>query len=125
MQAAMQAGIKSPDEAQARARWISDPSKEDYRKRVAYALELPLIVAAAIKIGDKVYTGKSHYDVECKIKEPIKTGIEGFVDEDQGFHTRQQALRLALANGQLKSAADIKMKGSGKLCSEDIKLRAF
>lgn len=78
-----------------------------------------MIVAAAIKYDGKIFSGKRHNDVFAKLielgyKRPI-VGVQGFVDEDGKFYTREEAAKDVIESGQLK-----KIEWPPLLYSEDL-----
>ena len=68
------------------------------------------IVKAAVKIGDKVYTGFHHRDIFDEIWEKEKVGIDYIPQSAQGFITntgkfvdRGEAADIAFKAGQIRS----------------------
>lgn len=71
------------------------------------------ITAAAIKVGDKVYTGATHMNAMCVIidlpnvssadkAEMLLAGQDGFVTDTGRFVSREEAYVIAQAAKQLK-----------------------
>lgn len=64
------------------------------------------IVCAAMRLGDKVVYGPRHHHCRDVLRglgidtEPWNRAIQGFVDNMGVFMTREEALMLALTNGQ-------------------------
>jgi hypothetical protein len=76
-----------------------------------------MIIAAAIKKDDKIYTDKRHYLIiwnNAKIS--FKNEIQGFVNDKGEFLDREQAAKEALECGQIK---ELKYN-SKELFSEDL-----
>ena len=92
------------------------------------------IVAASIQIPNAsgftnyvMYPPARHHDIIHWLHEELGKGwtqcgqVQGFIDEDENFRTREEAARIALAAGQVKiGMANIKHEFDGrKLFSED------
>lgn len=78
-----------------------------------------MIVASAIKHGDKLYIGLRHPTIiqdmiDDGVEPPIPIQSQGFVDEHGKFYTRKEALIEARSCGQVD-----KLIG-GVLTSEDL-----
>lgn len=72
-----------------------------------------MITRVAIKKDDIVYIGKEkerHHHLLCDKSRPfgfLKNGIQGFVDENNKFYTRQEAAIHAFNCGQLPNDTSI------------------
>lgn len=68
------------------------------------------IKEAALKIGDRVWTGRRHGDAIIvairDIRGSIKGAVYGFVTEDGEFLDRQQAFERAVECGQIKNEGE-------------------
>ena len=77
------------------------------------------IKCAAIKCGDKVISGYRHDDCYKNLgmfKEPEEKWadwIQGFIDLNNDFHTREEAAIIAFEQGQIKEKTEM-------LFSEDL-----
>ena len=67
-----------------------------------------LIVAAAIKYNDKIYTGTRHAFIIREIREKfpnvkfyINGKQQGFVDDKGNFLSRSEAAQVAIKSGQI------------------------
>ena len=88
------------------------PKSKDPKKE-----EIERIEVSAVLHEGSVYTGKRHGDairaaVEATGKKPV-TGKQGFVTNTGRFVSREEAVKIALAAGQITEAKD-------KLFSEDL-----
>jgi hypothetical protein len=74
-----------------------------------------MIKAAAIKVGDKVYTGfrHAHIIIDNKFEVIITQEMQGFVTDDDKFINREEAAKIAYECGQIN-------KPKRELFSEDI-----
>lgn len=81
------------------------------------------IVASAILVEGRIWTGKRHYTLIQQAVEDLGEGTkvfqeqQGFWTNDNRFLTRKQALAIVLSNGQLKRED---MINKGVLTSEDL-----
>lgn len=81
-----------------------------------------MIISAAIKKDDQVYTGHRHHNIINRDNHPelpfgfFKKGEQGFVDDKGNFLNREDAAKHALECGQIS-----KLKFSAtELFSEDL-----
>lgn len=85
------------------------------------------LIASAIKVGDKVYTGRRHFNIFNDAekhgisRQEMSKGIQGFVhlnedEDDYVFLDRKEAKALAISTGQVKESEMI----STTLTSEDL-----
>ena len=82
-----------------------------------------MIVKAAIKYNDKVYTGKRHFSIIQDILKEypdayISQDIQGFVTDEGQFLRRAASLHHALKCGQIESVENL--INSSVLTSEDL-----
>lgn len=65
------------------------------------------IAAAAVKVGDKVVTGTSHFDIAQKLSnaELDAKPIDGWVDDKGNFLSREEGMALAREAGQVDPKA--------------------
>jgi hypothetical protein len=78
------------------------------------------ISSPAIKDGDKIYTGKNHEEIRQSMPEGSNKGAEadtGFVTDKGRFVSREEADKIAKAQGQFKG----EKKEPGALHSEELK----
>lgn len=81
------------------------------------------IKESAILKDGKIFTGHRHHNIINSTDELglpfgyFKGGIQGFVDEDGNFLTREEAVKVAIDLGQVKEE---NLHVSGKLFSEDL-----
>lgn len=62
------------------------------------------IVEAAIKIGERIWTGQRHSDIVPKIigdRAKVSEGIQGFMTTTGRFVDRQEAVKIAVKSGQI------------------------
>ena len=77
------------------------------------------IKCAAIKLGDKIISGYRHDDCYRNLKafkideEKWSDYIQGFIDLNNEFHTREEAAIIAYEQGQIKNKKNL-------LFSEDL-----
>ena len=68
-----------------------------------------MIVAAAIQIGDRMFSGSSHdqiieYMLDKGIsKDEIRKGKQGYLTDEHNFLTRREAAQHAMSSGQIDS----------------------
>jgi hypothetical protein len=74
-----------------------------------------MLINSAIKVNDKIYTGRRHsHIIQSDYNVDFKQGIQGFVDENGKFYTRDEAKTYAFEIGQItKTISEI-------LTSEDL-----
>ena len=84
------------------------------------------IAAAAIKAGDRIFTGPVHWAAEDKIQGtdveetvPCTLWDYGFVTNLGRFVTRHEAASLARVSGQIRNSVYSKHTGLD-LCGEDL-----
>lgn len=78
------------------------------------------IASPAIKDGEQVYTGKNHEEIRQSMPETANKGADantGFVTDKGRFVSREEADKLAKANGQFKQ----EVKAPDALHSEELK----
>lgn len=88
----------------------------------------PRIVCAAVRYPDgKMLVGPRHLDYvmllqfqALKIQFEEKDATMGFVDQDGKFYTRQEAWKLAEANGQILYRIPADQQHGGTLFSENL-----
>lgn len=69
------------------------------------------IIAAAIKVGDHIFTAPRHYLIFHqksfqKLPNAKRDHIQGFVTNEGKFLNRKEAYKLASANGQIQERID-------------------
>jgi hypothetical protein len=84
-----------------------------------------MIVGAAVKRDEKVWTGWRHSHIikemaeagACAVGNPVKSNEQGFVNQLGEFLTREEAFKNAVESGQLEDPGGNK---EHKLTSEDL-----
>ena len=82
----------------------------------------PWIVCAAMTDGDVIIPSPRHYDNTARDlvfrltgqRKPLPNAVQGFIDQRGKFWTREEALKIALDNGQVKCKTGV----SNELFSE-------